>query len=76
MAETEIKEKQKKIMVAIDESECSRYALQWVLENLNEMLQSSQLIVFTAIPLDFSGIYAGSYGSVRKFFFTPFLSPL
>lgn len=64
MAEEETKEKQKKIMVAIDESECSRYALQWVLDNLSEMLQSSQLIVFTAIPIDFSGVYAGSYGSV------------
>ena len=69
--DSETTKKTKKVMVAIDESDCSRYALQWALENLHDKLQSSGLVVFTSILVDFGGIYAATYGSARK----PSLSP-
>lgn len=40
----------KKVMVAIDESELSHYALEWTLENLGNTIHNSELIVFTAQP--------------------------
>ncbi|GER44398.1 adenine nucleotide alpha hydrolases-likesuperfamily protein [Striga asiatica] len=54
----------KKVMVAIDESECSHYALEWALNNLRESLQNSKLLIFTAQPLaDYGYLYASSYGA-------------
>ncbi|CAA0809018.1 Adenine nucleotide alpha hydrolases-like superfamily protein [Striga hermonthica] len=54
----------KKVMVAIDESECSHYALEWALNNLRESLQNSKLVIFTAQPLaDYGYLYASSYGA-------------
>ncbi|XP_059457859.1 universal stress protein A-like protein [Corylus avellana] len=44
-------EQKKKVMVAIDESECSRYALLWALENLHETIAVSELILFTVQPI-------------------------
>ncbi|KGN52092.1 uncharacterized protein LOC101218192 [Cucumis sativus] len=41
---------EKRVMVAIDESEYSYYALIWVLENLKESIASSPLFLFTALP--------------------------
>ncbi|KAK4354236.1 hypothetical protein RND71_026430 [Anisodus tanguticus] len=42
----------KKVMVAVDESESSYYALKWVLENLQESISSSgnPLVIFMAEP--------------------------
>ncbi|TQD92431.1 hypothetical protein C1H46_021992 [Malus baccata] len=56
-------EERKKVMVAIDESEFSLYAFNWALENLRETIQRSQLVVFTAQPIDFASTYAASYGA-------------
>ncbi|KAK6134128.1 hypothetical protein DH2020_032128 [Rehmannia glutinosa] len=41
----------KKVMVAIDESDCSHYALEWTLQNLRETLENSKLVIFTAQPV-------------------------
>lgn len=56
----------KKVMVAIDESECSRYALQWTLDNLSQTIDNSQLVLFTVQPIsDFTYAYASSFGAAR-----------
>ncbi|XWS63544.1 hypothetical protein CRYUN_Cryun06bG0108300 [Craigia yunnanensis] len=61
MEENKIK---KKVMVAIDESECSHYALQWALENLGGTISASQLIIFNAQPFDhFAYLSASTYGA-------------
>ncbi|KAJ8622866.1 hypothetical protein MRB53_031395 [Persea americana] len=54
----------KKIMVAIDESDCSHYALDWALKNLGVSIASSApLMVFTAQPVvSLSHVYASSFG--------------
>ncbi|PWA59558.1 universal stress protein A [Artemisia annua] len=53
----------KKVMVAIDESEYSRYALEWALQNLHDSIANKELIVFTAQPLsDYAYLYASAYG--------------
>ncbi|XP_074585277.1 universal stress protein A-like protein [Curcuma longa] len=53
-----------KVMVAIDESDCSRYALEWVLANLRPSLSSSPLFVFSvqALP-EIAYVTAASLGS-------------
>ncbi|KAL3654422.1 hypothetical protein CASFOL_004103 [Castilleja foliolosa] len=54
----------KKVMVAIDESECSHYALEWALQNLRETLENSNLVIFTTQPIaDFGYLYASSFGA-------------
>ena len=57
----------KKVMVAIDESECSRYALQWTLDNLSQTIDdNSQLVLFTVQPIsEFTYAYASSFGAAR-----------
>lgn len=58
----------KKVMVAIDESECSRLALKWALDNLGETIANSELIIFTVQPIvDFSYAYASTLGAARTF---------
>ncbi|XP_010265107.1 PREDICTED: universal stress protein A-like protein isoform X2 [Nelumbo nucifera] len=58
----------KKVMIAIDESECSHYALKWVLDNLHDSLSTSSLIIFTVQSIaDFSYLPAASPGSARMF---------
>ncbi|KAA8529148.1 hypothetical protein F0562_034053 [Nyssa sinensis] len=53
-----------KVMVAIDESGCSHYALEWALQNLRHSLDNSDLVIFTAQPVaDYSYIYASSFGA-------------
>ena len=65
MEEGRIEERKKKVMVAIDESECSHYALHWALQNLQDSIANSVLVIFTAHPVtDFSYIYVASYGAV------------
>ncbi|KAI3467077.1 hypothetical protein Pfo_023740 [Paulownia fortunei] len=54
----------KKVMVAIDGSEFSLYALEWTLENLRETLENSKLVIFTAQPVaDLGYLYAASFGA-------------
>ncbi|XP_062110104.1 universal stress protein A-like protein [Humulus lupulus] len=56
--------KKKQVMVAIDESECSHYALQWTLDNLHDTIVDSHLIIFTVqSAVDVGYIFATSYGS-------------
>lgn len=59
-------EKKKVVMVAIDSSECSHYALEWALHN--SLLNSDQLLIFTVQPIsDLNYLVASSMGSARKF---------
>ncbi|KAL5726110.1 hypothetical protein ACHQM5_009180 [Ranunculus cassubicifolius] len=54
----------KKILVAIDESECSRYALQWTLDYLRGSIPVSSLFILTVQSLEDLGyLYAASLGS-------------
>lgn len=63
MAE-EKKSGKKQVMVAIDESDCSKHALRWTLAYLKDSLADSDIILFTAQPqLDLSSVYASSYGA-------------
>lgn len=67
MAEEE-KSVKKQVMVAIDESDCSKRALKWTLEYLKDSIADSDIILFTAQPpLDLSCVYASSYGAARKY---------
>ena len=59
----------KKVMVAIDESECSHYALEWALDHLKDTISESDLVIFTALPQsEISYVYVSSLGAARKFF--------
>ena len=61
----------KKVMVAIDDSECSHYALLWALENLGDTISASQLLIFNAQPFaNFAYLSASTYGAARMFFFS------
>ncbi|XP_043695333.1 universal stress protein A-like protein [Telopea speciosissima] len=54
----------KKVMVAIDESEYSHYALEWALTKLGEPVSNSSLVIFTAEPRsEINYIAAASYGA-------------
>ena len=56
----------KKVLVAIDLSECSRYALQWALDNLGETMANSEVVLFTVQPIvDFSYAYVSTLGATR-----------
>ncbi|XP_010264140.1 PREDICTED: uncharacterized protein LOC104602218 isoform X2 [Nelumbo nucifera] len=58
----------KKVMIAIDESECSHYALKWVLDHLQDFFPTSSLIIFTVQSLaDFAYLSAASPVSGRMF---------
>ncbi|XP_011007756.1 PREDICTED: universal stress protein A-like protein [Populus euphratica] len=41
---------ERKVMVAVDDGEHSHYALMWVLNNLEESITKSPLVIFTAQP--------------------------
>ena len=60
-----------RVMLAMDESECSIYALEWALENLRETAgnpSSSPPIIFTVQPIvNLSCIPAAANGSARMF---------
>ncbi|OWM86309.1 universal stress protein A-like protein isoform X2 [Punica granatum] len=63
-------DKDKKVMVAIDESECSHYALVWALDNLRESISGpdAQLLIFMAQPPPQHIItFAASLGSARLY---------
>ncbi|KAI7741694.1 hypothetical protein M8C21_007656 [Ambrosia artemisiifolia] len=54
----------KKVMVAIDQSEYSRYALEWALQNLHESIANNQLFIYTVQPIsDYSYLHASAYGA-------------
>ncbi|XP_042509155.1 universal stress protein A-like protein [Macadamia integrifolia] len=54
----------KKVMVAIDESEYSHYALEWALTKLRDSISTSSLIIFTAEPRsEINYISAAAYGA-------------
>lgn len=67
-AEGNSTEQKKKVMVSIDESECSRYALLWALDNLHETIANSELILFTVQPiLDLTYATVSTLGAARIF---------
>ncbi|KAL8161304.1 hypothetical protein V2J09_012793 [Rumex salicifolius] len=57
---------EKKVMIAVDESECSELALDWALSNLKPNLAGAGVILFTVIPLDYSAVVAGSVDIVPE----------
>ncbi|KDP29424.1 hypothetical protein JCGZ_18345 [Jatropha curcas] len=58
----------KKVMVAIDESESTYYALMWVLDNLKEWVTNSPLVIFSAQPSPkIWYAYAGLIGSTSMY---------
>ncbi|CAH1416913.1 unnamed protein product [Lactuca virosa] len=55
-----------KVMVAIDDSEFSEYALTWVLKNLGSTIRDSQLVIYTTrTPVDIGYLYASSWGTAE-----------
>ncbi|VVA17987.1 PREDICTED: universal stress [Prunus dulcis] len=59
----------KKVMVAIDESDCSHYALMWVLDNLKDSITKSPLIIFVAQPPATGNItFAAPLGVARMYY--------
>ncbi|KAF2311068.1 hypothetical protein GH714_019354 [Hevea brasiliensis] len=60
-------EPERKVMLAIDESEYSHYALIWVLDNLKESLAKSPLFIFMAQPPPKNYPFAASLGSARMY---------
>ena len=58
--------KKKKVMVAIDVSEYSHYALEWAMKNLGDSIANSELFIFTVQPIaEYSYLYASSFGAAR-----------
>ncbi|XP_057961054.1 uncharacterized protein LOC131153049 [Malania oleifera] len=61
-------EAEKRVMVAIDESENSYNALMWVLDNLKESITKSPLVIFAAQPPpQYNYTFAASLGSARMY---------
>ncbi|KAL5726108.1 hypothetical protein ACHQM5_009178 [Ranunculus cassubicifolius] len=65
MAEEHLRsDTKKKVMVAIDESEYSEYALKWTLDTLGASISSSSLFIFTAQPVtDLGYLYTETFGT-------------
>nr|GEX42793.1 probable inactive purple acid phosphatase 1 [Tanacetum cinerariifolium] len=58
--------KKNKVMVAIDDSEFSEYALTWALKMLGSTFVDSELLIYTArTPVDISYLYASSWGTAE-----------
>ncbi|XP_044492256.1 universal stress protein YxiE-like [Mangifera indica] len=58
----------KKVMLAIDESDYSYYALMWVLENLKDSINKGQFIIFMAQqPTNYNYTFAASLGTARMY---------
>ena len=66
---TKARAAEKKVMVAIDESEYSHYALIWVLENLKDSItKSPPLVIFMAQPVPSNThAFSASLGSARLY---------
>jgi hypothetical protein len=59
---------ERKVMVAIDESEYSHYALTWVLDNLKESITNSPFVIFMAQPPPRSSYtFSAPLGSARMY---------
>ncbi|KAK6921731.1 UspA [Dillenia turbinata] len=59
---------EKKVMVAIDESEDSYYALLWVLDNLGDSASKTPLIIFNAQPPpNYHSVFAAALGAARMY---------
>ncbi|XP_059453723.1 uncharacterized protein LOC132184202 [Corylus avellana] len=59
---------ERKVMVAIDESDYSHYALTWVLANLKESITTSPLVIFMAQPPPRSSYtFSAPLGSARMY---------
>ncbi|KAK1425669.1 hypothetical protein QVD17_21024 [Tagetes erecta] len=55
-----------KVMVAIDESEYSQYALKWALETLASTIADCEVVIYTArAPVDIGYLYASSWGTAE-----------
>lgn len=58
----------KKVMVVIDESDSSYYALIWLLKTLKESLRSKHIILFMVQPaIDSNYIFSASLGTARLY---------
>ncbi|CAH9121233.1 unnamed protein product [Cuscuta epithymum] len=56
-------DKKERVMIAIDESEFSCYAIEWTLQHFHASLLNSQIVLFTVQPIvDYGYIYASSLG--------------
>lgn len=67
MATPTLATEKQKVVVAIDESDCSHYALQWALDQLFDTMTKSDVILFTVQPVaDYGYVYASSMGAARK----------
>ncbi|CAK9149322.1 unnamed protein product [Ilex paraguariensis] len=67
MAEGRRMGEKKKVMVAMDESECSQYTLEWTLQTLHDTIANSVLVIFTAQPIsDYSCISAYPFDAHEK----------
>ncbi|GMH27498.1 hypothetical protein Nepgr_029341 [Nepenthes gracilis] len=60
-------EEKKKVMVAIDETEDSYYALMWVLDNLHESLLTCPLLIFMTEPPPNYSVLASTLSSARLY---------
>ncbi|KAK6931516.1 UspA [Dillenia turbinata] len=59
---------EKKVMVAIDESEDSYYALLWVLDNLGDSISKTPLVIFKAQPPpNYHYVFAAVLGAARMY---------
>lgn len=54
-----------KVMVAVDESECSRYALEWTLRNLAPTMAPPLLLVHVQPLVPVGYVSAASFGAPR-----------
>ncbi|XP_009356255.1 universal stress protein YxiE [Pyrus x bretschneideri] len=69
MGEAVAKGAEKKVMVAIDESESSHYALMWVLDNLKDSITDSPLTIFMAqTPSNGNITFSASLGAARMYY--------
>lgn len=56
-----------KVMVAVDESECSRHALEWVLRNLAPTLAPPLLVLTVQPPFPLGYVSAAAFGAPRTY---------
>ena len=56
-----------KVMVAVEENECSRHALEWVLRNLAPTLAPPLLVLTVQPPFPLGYVSAASFGAPRTY---------
>jgi hypothetical protein len=64
-----------KVMMAVDESECSRHALEWVLRNLAPTLAPPLLVLTVQPPIPLGYVSAASFGAPRMYCLMSHLFP-